>query len=52
MKAVVQGTLDVAENTLDQGQVLVTGIMHVKTNLLDGVGDVRTCERQVLKSTS
>jgi hypothetical protein len=47
----MQGALDVAKNSLDEGQLLVARIMHVKADLLHCVGDVRTSEGQVLKRT-
>jgi hypothetical protein len=34
---------------LHYGEVRLPGIMHMKTNLLDGIGDVRASERQVLE---
>jgi hypothetical protein len=34
---------------LHHGEVRFRGIMHMKTSLLDGVGDVKAGERQVLE---
>jgi hypothetical protein len=51
LKTMVYSTLDVAKYMLDQGQVLVSRIMHVQTDLLDGIGDVGPGESQVLEST-
>jgi hypothetical protein len=48
LEAVAEGALDVGKNTLDQREMLVSRIMHVKTNLLHGVCDVGTCECKVL----
>jgi hypothetical protein len=35
-------SLDMAQDTLNGRQVLFMRIVHVKTHLLNGVGDVRT----------
>ena len=51
LEAVAEGALDVAKNTLDQREMLVSRIVHVKADLLHGVRDVWTCERQVLQGT-
>jgi len=48
----VKSALDVAENALQSSQTRFPRIMHMKANLLDGVGDVRPSEGQVLESTS
>jgi len=48
---VTKRALDVPKNSFDQSQMLIARVVHVKTNLLHGVGDVRTSECQVLKST-
>jgi len=48
----VKSALDVAENALQSSQMRFPRIMHMKANLLDGVGDVRPSEGQVLESTS
>jgi hypothetical protein len=42
--------LDVAHDALNGRQLLFEWIMHVKTHLLNGVGDVRTHEGEVLES--
>jgi hypothetical protein len=41
-----QGASQIAQDTLHRGEVRLPGIMHVKTNLLDDVGDVGTGEHQ------
>lgn len=51
LETVVKCALDVSKNPPDQGQVLITWVVHVETNLLHSIGDVRAGERQVLKST-
>jgi hypothetical protein len=42
--------LDVAHDALNGRQLLFAWIMHVKTHLLNSVGDVRTHEGEVLES--
>jgi hypothetical protein len=51
LETVTKRALDVPKNSFDQSQVLIPRVVNVKTNLLHGVGDVRTSECQVLKST-
>jgi hypothetical protein len=41
-----QGASQIAQDALHRGEVRLPGIMHVKTNLLDDVGDVGTGEHQ------
>jgi hypothetical protein len=43
------GALKVAKNPLGSSKVNFPRIMHVKADLLHGVGDVRPCESQVLE---
>ena len=52
MQAEIKGALDVAENTLDQVHVRLSGCMHVQTGLLNRVRDVWTCQGEILQSTS
>jgi hypothetical protein len=47
--AEVQGALQIAQDAFHCGEVRLTGIMHMKANLLDGVDDVGAGERQVLE---
>jgi hypothetical protein len=44
--------LDVAKDPFQQGVVVVRRCMHVQTDLLHGVSDVRTREGQVLQRAS
>jgi hypothetical protein len=39
---------NVAQNALDNGEVALPRVMHVQACLLDGVGDVRPCNGEVL----
>ena len=41
----------VAEGPLQRGEVWLPGIMHMKTDLLHGVRDIRPGEGEVLKCT-
>lgn len=52
LQAIVDGALEVAKNALVEIGVQLAWIIHMKTSLLHGIGDVRTCERQVLKGAS
>jgi hypothetical protein len=49
VEAEVQGLSQIAQDALHRGVVRLSGIMHMKANLLDDVGDVRAGERQVLE---
>jgi hypothetical protein len=40
-KTVIESPFEVAKNSFDNEEVGFTGIVHVKTNLLDTVGDFR-----------
>jgi hypothetical protein len=51
-EVVVDRAPEVAEEALESSGVRLSGIMHVKTDLLNGVGDVRPGEGEVLKGTS
>jgi hypothetical protein len=48
----VESALKVAKNSFDEREMRFTRVMHVYTNLLDGIGDVRTGESGILKSAS
>lgn len=48
-EAEVQGAPQIAQDALHRGEVGLPWVMHMKADLLDGVGDVETGERQVLK---
>jgi hypothetical protein len=43
-----QRALDIAQDALNGRQVLFARVMHVKTYLLNGIGDVRVREGEVL----
>ena len=45
----VDGAAEVAKDPLESGEVWLPGIMHMETYLLNGVGDVRLGEGEVLK---
>jgi hypothetical protein len=51
-EAVVDRAAEVAEEALESSEVRLPGIMHVKTDLLNCIGDVRPGEGEVLKGTS
>jgi len=46
----IHSTLEISQNPLEHVDMRLARIMHVKAGLLDGIGDVRTSEREVLKS--
>jgi hypothetical protein len=50
--AVVDRAAEVAEESLESSEVRLAGIMHVKTDLLNDISDVRPGEGEVLKGTS
>ena len=50
-QAEANSATDVAEETLQCSQVRLPGIMHVKTYLLNGIGEIRPGEVQVLQGT-
>jgi hypothetical protein len=50
-KVVLRSPLKVAQDALHSRQVGLHGVVHMQTNLLHGVCDVGSGERQVLKST-
>jgi hypothetical protein len=45
VEAEVQGASQIAQDTFHCGDVRLPGIMHMKANVLDGVGDVGAAER-------
>jgi hypothetical protein len=47
----VSSPLKVTNDTLQSSHVWFLGVMHMETDLLNGIGNVRMGERQVLKST-
>ena len=47
-QAEANSATDVAEETLQRSKVRLPGIMHVKTYLMDGIGEIRPGEGQVL----
>jgi hypothetical protein len=50
LESMIQHALDVAQNALNGRQVLFARVVHVKTHLLNGVGDVRAYEGEVMES--
>jgi hypothetical protein len=52
LESMRQRALDVAQDALNGCQVLFVQVVHVKTHLLNGVGDVRAREGDVLESPS
>jgi hypothetical protein len=48
MKTKVEGTLDVAKNTLDQVQMWLPRGMHVETSLLNSMSNIWTCQCKIL----
>jgi hypothetical protein len=50
-KTVVWRPLKLAQDALHGHQMGLLRVMHVQTDLLHSVGDVRSCECQVLEST-
>ena len=51
-QAEANNATDVAEETLQCSKVRLPGIMHVKTDLLNGIGEIRPGESEVLQSAS
>jgi hypothetical protein len=49
-KAMVKGALEVAEDVLRNSEMGLMRVVHVKTHLLDCIGDVRLGEGVVLES--
>jgi hypothetical protein len=52
MKAERRCPPHIAQHTLEQGQVRSARIMHVQADLLNGVGDVRPGDGQILQAAS
>jgi hypothetical protein len=50
LESMRQHALDVAQDALNGRQVLLAQIVHVKAHLLNGVGDIRAREGEVLES--
>jgi hypothetical protein len=48
---VVDGAPELAEEALESREVGLSGVVHMETDLLHGVGDVRPSEGEVLKGT-
>jgi hypothetical protein len=49
---IVDGEPEVAEEALESREVGLSGVVHMETDLLHGVGDVQPGEGEVLKGTS
>ena len=50
-QAEANSATDIPEETLQRSKVRLPGIMHVKTDLLNGIGEIRPGEGQVLQGT-
>jgi hypothetical protein len=48
---IVDGAPEVAEEVFESREVGLAGVVHMETDLLHGVGDVRPSEGEVLKGT-
>jgi hypothetical protein len=48
---VVDGAPEVAKEAFESREVRLSGVVHMETDLLHGVGDVRPSEGEVLKGT-
>jgi hypothetical protein len=48
---VVDGAPKVAKEAVESREVRLSGVVHMETDLLHGVGDVRPSEGEVLKGT-
>lgn len=44
LETMTERTLNVMENPFDKGHMTILGIMHVKTNLLNRIGYIGTCQ--------
>jgi hypothetical protein len=51
MQFEVESPFDVTKNSFHQIEVGIPGRMHVEAGLLDYMGDIWTCMREVLEST-
>ena len=47
-EAEVDGALEVAKDPLESSEVWLPGIMHMETDLLNCIGDVRQGEGEIL----
>ena len=50
-QAEANSATDIAEETLQRNKVRLPGIMHVKTDLLNGIGEIRPGEGEILQGT-
>ena len=50
-KTVVESPFEVTKNSFNNKKMRLTGIVHVEANLLNGIGNVRSCESNVLEGT-
>lgn len=48
----VRSPTNVPKNTLESGEVRLSRVMHVETNLLDSIRNIRPGEREILQGTS
>ena len=47
----IEGAIQIAKDTFDERKVRFTRVMHVKTDLLDSVSNVRVSESSILECT-
>jgi hypothetical protein len=51
-QTILQSATDIAKNPLDKSEMRCTRSMHVKTDLLHSIGNVRSGKGEILKCTS
>ena len=49
MKTMIEHALEIAKDVFDEAPACISWCMHVKENLMHSVGNVGSCERQVLE---
>lgn len=52
MKTKIQSALEIPQDELHGAEVRLPWVMHVKTNLLNGIGNIRTGESEILEGPS
>jgi hypothetical protein len=52
LKTMVNSALEIAKNTLHEGKVRLSGIMHEEIDFLDSICNIWLSEGEVLKSVS
>jgi hypothetical protein len=51
LKTQCQCTFDIPKYAFDQREMRLTGIVHVETNLLNGISDVRPRQSKILQTS-